>query len=311
MFRQKKPAVTVSIPRAALEAIFDECDRYNADETGGRLLGTYRGKGAQYDVKVNGVIGPGPNARRSSTSFFQDGDYQEQVFRAIEARHPDVEHLGNWHTHHVNGYPTLSGGDITTYRNIVNHRNHNTDFFYALLVVHKNPGGGQRYDVKHFFFRRGDDTVYEIADRNVEIIDAPLLSTGRAEPEDGGYGRAAPDGSGHRGPPTVREGTANPERAKDREFFADFYPSLKALFSEKIGAPYWKGPLTLVDGSTIEIVAVEGAGTEARDYTILTSPDDKTCSDTVAAYKGRTFPAARHAVLNLERDLNRALYRKR
>ena len=311
MFRQKKLAVSVSIPRAALEAIFDECDRYNADETGGRLLGTYRGKGAQYDVRVSGVIGPGPNARRSSTSFFQDGEYQEQVFRAIEARHPDIEHLGNWHTHHVNGYPTLSGGDITTYRNIVNHRNHNTDFFYALLVVQKNEGRGPRYDVKHFFFRRGDDVVYEVADRDIEIIDAPLLLTGHAEPDGYGQRRAAPEGSGHRGPAAGQDPMANPERTKDKEFFADFYPGLKALFSEKIGAPYWKGPLTLVDGSTIDIVAVEGAGSDARDYTILTSPDDKTCADTVATYKGRTFPAARHAVLNLERDLNQALYRKR
>lgn len=311
MFRQRKLAVSVAIPRAALEAIFDECDRYNADETGGRLLGTYRGKGSHYDLKVSGVIGPGPKARRSCTSFFQDGEYQEQVFRAIEARHPDVEHLGNWHTHHVNGYPTLSGGDITTYRNIVNHRNHNTDFFYALLVVHKNAGSGPRYDVKHFFFRRGDDAVYDVADRDIEIVDAPLLSAAHAEPEEGVHARAAPEGNGHRELTALRDGNGNPERAKDKEFFADFYPSLKALFSEKIGAPYWKGPLTLVDGSTIDIVAVEGAGVEAREYTILTSRDRATCADTVAAYKGRTFPAARHAVLNLERDLNQALYRKR
>lgn len=301
MFRQKKVAVTVSIPSAALEAIFDECDRYNADETGGRLLGTYRGKGSQYEVKVTGVIGPGPNARRSSTSFFQDGEYQEQVFRAIEAQHPDVEHLGNWHTHHVNGYPTLSGGDITTYRNVVNHRNHNTDFFYALLVVHKNGGGGPRYDVKHFFFRRGDDAVYEIAERDVRIIDAPLLLAAHA----------AADGNGPGRPASVREGTANPERAKDKEFFADFYPSLKALFSEKIGAPYWKGPLTLVDGSRIDIVAVEGAIDEGADYTIVTSPDNTICPEIIAAYKARKFPAARHAILQLERDLNQALYRNR
>src|SRR5208283_2840426 len=105
---------------------------------------------------------PGPNAQRSATYFLQDGDYQEKLFRAIEAQHPEVEHLGNWHTHHVNGYPTLSGGDISTYRNIVNHRNHNTDFFYALLVVRKNQGGAERYETKHFFLRRGDDTVHEI-----------------------------------------------------------------------------------------------------------------------------------------------------
>jgi proteasome lid subunit RPN8/RPN11 len=301
MFRAKKPAVSVSIARAALESIFDECDRYNADETGGRLIGTYRGKGSHFDVKVSGVIGPGPNAQRSSTSFFQDGDYQEQVFRAIESRHPNVEHLGNWHTHHVNGYPTLSGGDITTYRNIVNHRNHNTDFFYALLVVRKNAGRGPRYGVKHFFFRRNEDAVYEIADADIAIVDAPLLSPG--DPE------LAKDRTTDSG--EVRQSTANPERAKDKEFFADFFPGLKALFSEKIGAPYWKGALTLVDGSRIGIVAVEGAASDGAEYSIVTSPDNTICPDIVAAYKGRKFPAARHAVLYLERDLNQALYRSR
>ena len=301
MFRQKKPAVSVSIARAALESIFDECDRYDADETGGRLLGTYRGKGSQYEIKVSGVIGPGPNAQRSSTSFFQDGDYQERVFRGIEARHPDVEHLGNWHTHHVNGHPTLSGGDITTYRNIVNHRNHNTDFFYALLVVRKNAGRAPRYDVKHFFFRSGDEAVYEIADRDIAIVDLPLLSSGDAHPAEKGAMLA-----GDR-----RHGAANPERAKDKEFFADFYPALKSLFSERIGAPYWKGPLTLLDGSTIDIVALETIDVEPPEYSIITSPDIKVCADTIAAYKGRRFPTARHAVLHLERDLNQALYRGR
>ena len=101
-------------------------------------------------------MSPGPNAQRSPTYFLQDGDYQEKLFRAIEASHPDIEHLGNWHTHHVNGYPTLSGGDKTTYFKTVNHEKHNTDFFYALLVVSKNRGGNPRYEVKHFFFRRGD-----------------------------------------------------------------------------------------------------------------------------------------------------------
>src|ERR1700730_15426512 len=107
MFRPKRNAITVTVAQGVLESIFDECDKYDADETGGRLLGTYRRKGSGFEVNCHGVIGPGPGARRSSTSFFQDGDYQEQVFRSIEAANPEVEHLGNWHTHHVNGFPTL------------------------------------------------------------------------------------------------------------------------------------------------------------------------------------------------------------
>src|SRR6185437_8788099 len=121
LFRSKKPAFTISIARGALESVFDECDRYNVDETGGRLLGTYRHKHGRYELEVTGVLEPGPNAQRSPTYFLQDGDYQEKQFRAIEAIHPEIEHLGNWHTHHVNGLQTLSGGDKTTYFKTVNH----------------------------------------------------------------------------------------------------------------------------------------------------------------------------------------------
>jgi hypothetical protein len=120
MFRSRKPLVSISIARAGLESIFDECD-------------------------------------------------QEGIFRSIEESHANVEHLGNWHTHRVNGFPTLSAGDKNTYFKTVNHEEHNTDSFYALLVVHKNRGRDPRYEVKHYFFRRGDDTVDEIPDAQVIV----------------------------------------------------------------------------------------------------------------------------------------------
>jgi hypothetical protein len=300
MFRSKNSPVTVNIARAALESIFDECDRYNVDETGGRLLGTFHSNGAHLDITVNGVIDSGPSAQRSNTSFFQDGEYQEKVFRSIEAQHPDVEHLGNWHTHHVNGYPTLSGGDITTYHNIVNHKNHNIDFFYALLVVRKN-SGKPRYDVRHYFFRRGNDNFQEIPHASVHVIDVPILI-------------AALDTntkSVHSPSADTRKTASNPERAKDKEFFGEFYPRLKAQFSDKLGTFYWKGPLTLIDGSAIDIVAAESADGSLPEYSIVTSSKNTTCADTVAGYKDRTFPAARHALVTFERDLNQALYQNR
>jgi hypothetical protein len=292
--------VSVTIARAALESIFDECDKYNVDETGGKVIGIYRNKGSNYEITVSGMIGPGPNAQRSSTSLFQDGDYQEQVFRRIEKQHPDVEHLGSWHTHHVNGYPTLSGGDITTYRNIVNHHKHNTDFFYALLVVRKNGGRGSRYDVKHFFFRRGHEAVDEIPSSDVRIVDMALLT------EEGEAARHETRSS-----PAVRRGQANPERAKDQEFFAEFYPDLKSLFSERLGVPYWKGPLTLIDGSRIDVVAVESTDSHTPAYSIVTAGDNETCAEMLTGYKDRKFGAARHAIVQLEKDLNRAIYQNR
>src|SRR5438045_2438137 len=98
LFKSKRPGFEISIAREALESIFDECDKYDADETGGRLVGTYREKDGRTEIDVRAVLGPGPNAERSATHFFQDGEYQERLFRSIEGRHPEIEHLGNWHT---------------------------------------------------------------------------------------------------------------------------------------------------------------------------------------------------------------------
>jgi hypothetical protein len=296
MSRSKKPTFSITLRRGAVESIFDECDKHDADETGGRLLGTYHHQRSHYDIEVKGVLEPGPNAQRSPTYFLQDGNHQEKLFRAIEARHPEIEHLGNWHTHHVNGYPTLSPGDKDTYFRTVNHAKHNTDFFYALLVTSKSRGGNPRYTIKHFVFRRGDDAIYEIPESAVRLVEAPPLRPGKIAEQ----------------PDPVRDdlpGGANPERGKDHEFFADFYPGLKALFAKDIGAPYWKGPLSLVDGSRADIVAMEDPDDQTRSYSIASSFKNPLVADVLTQYKQRKFRSARHAVLHLERDLNQTLYR--
>lgn len=282
LFKSKKPIFSITLARGALEAVFDECDKYNVDETGGRLLGTYRHRSLHYDIKANGVLEPGPNAQRSSTYFLQDGEYQERMFRAIEAAHPDVEHLGNWHTHHVNGYPTLSSGDKETYFKIVNHKNHNTDFFYALLVVSKSRGGNARYNVKHFVFRRGDNNIYEIPQDEVRLVDVPLLRPGKEAELHAAL------------PQLALQDTINPERAKDQEFFAEFYPDMRSLLA-KSGAPYWKGPLSLVDGSHAEVVAMENSDDQAKSYSIASSSKEPAVAKVLKQYKERRFRSARDA----------------
>ena len=175
MFRSKDIPISITIARGVLDSIFDECDLYNSHETGGRLIGTYSKKVSHYDIQLQGILAPGPAAQRSATSFFQDGEYQEALFRKIEEEHPNIEHLGNWHTHHCNGLATLSRGDHTTYNRIVNHEKHNTDFFYALLVVKKTPGSSTRYSIKHFIFHRNSNRVDEVPPSQVRIVDVAAL----------------------------------------------------------------------------------------------------------------------------------------
>ena len=237
---QRYAIATVSMPSLVLESIFDDCDRYDDDETGGRILGEFRRTSdGSLEVTVTGVIEAGPKARRSSTSFFQDGDYQAEIFRQIESSNPEVEHLGNWHTHHVNGFPTLSGGDIATYRRIVNHEKHNLDFFYALLVVSRLSGGAEasRYSVKHYILWRDDDAVHEVDPANVIITrEAPVWPVS-SKPE------AAEKGSRQ----------SKEVRTRDVAIIPEIYPSLRPYWSKRASTLYWKGELELVDGSSVDI----------------------------------------------------------
>jgi len=159
--------LTISIPQPILHGIFDECDRYSAEEIGGRLLGFYTWHGTDPHIDVKALIAAGPNAKRTRVSLFQDGEYQESVFRAVERKYPSIEHLGNWHTHHVNGLRTLSQGDCDTYRKCVNSPSHNTDFFYAMLVTHRTPTESARYAVRHFVFVRHSPDFVEVPLCNV------------------------------------------------------------------------------------------------------------------------------------------------
>jgi hypothetical protein len=303
MFRSKEASYKITIAKDALEAIFDECDRYDSHETGGRLVGTYRKDGKHFEINLRGVIGPGPQAERSAVYFLQDGEYQEKVFRQIEADHADVEHLGNWHTHHCNGLATLSRGDHTTYHRIVNHEKHNTDFFYALLVVKKNQGSGQRYQIKHFFFHRDTARVDEVTSHHVRIVDEPVWWANKTH-----HSFAEKHVVQHHQTPTEKPSA---QRVRDQEFFADFYPHLKVMFSKSLGALYWKGPVALIDGSRVELLVMESAGDAVPSYSITVNAPDRSLQDVLDLYKDREFESARHAVIQLRDNLNHRLFMER
>lgn len=293
--------VRLIMPKAALQAIFDECDGFEEDETGGRIIGTFQEHGGKLAVEVTGVIEAGPQARRSAVSFFQDGAHQERVFRQVESGHPETEHLGNWHTHHVNGLQTLSGGDIETYHRNVNHRSHNTSFFYALLVTakHRTSDPLRRYSIKHYIFRRGDERVYEIPQRHVQIVDAPLLwpAAEAHHSKDGGH--PSPDKLG-----------ANPERVYDRDILGEFYPGVRPFSSPKLGL-YWRGHIELSDRSNVQVVLLEDSSSHAPTYSVtLREPPDvlKSVAEELGA---REFLSARAALITAERSFNRELYEQR
>jgi integrative and conjugative element protein (TIGR02256 family) len=287
------------LPRDALTVIFNECDGFDHDETGGRVIGTFKESGGKLTLQVTGIIEAGPQAKRSATSFFQDGEHQERIFRQVERTHPEIEHLGNWHTHHVNGLSTLSDGDVATYRRTVNHQNHNTPFFYALLVVARRKSADplRRYTVRHFIFRRGDERAYEIPQRLIKVVDTPLVWPSESMHEN----KQSPE------PENI---APRPERVYDQDVLGTFYQGVRPFTSQKIGL-YWRGPIELLDGSIVQVVLVEDSSSQLPTYSVvLREPPDalKTLAEQLAT---RDFPSARAALITTERSCNRVLYERR
>ena len=291
-------AIRVEIAGDVLESVFEECDRYDLEETGGRVVGHFAVDSGTLVVRAAGVIEPGPNARRTSTSFFQDGDYQTEVFRRLEVKDPSIEHLGNWHTHHMNGYPTLSSGDVATYRRIVNHRLHNLDFFYALLVTNKNEGrtGLDRYALRHYVLFRGEDAVHEVPPTDVRVTDGPRIRPNSVDACKHSHdaGRAKADGA--RGTVEVR--------ARDQSVLGVLCPLMEPRLSSRTGTFFWKGSLPLIDGSAIEIRVAE----LKDDSGLLYYPVVSSASGDVAELCETPFPSASQAVRALESRINREIY---
>lgn len=288
-------SVKIEIAGLALQSVFEECDRYNSDETGGRMVGHFALEQDTLIVRARGVIEPGPKARRTRTSFFQDGDYQTDVFRRIEAEDPTIEHLGNWHTHHVNGYPNLSGGDIATYRRIVNHELHNLDFFYALLVTSRREDrtGLERYAVRHYLLFRGDDEVYEVDGANVRITDESTIWPKDVSGAD--KQQQSVDG---------QKGLARDVRVHDERILKVMYPTFTPRLSASSKTFFWKGSLPLVDGTQAQIRIVEVEDSDELVYYPTVSPT----SDEVEKLCETPFRSASEAVRALELMLNRAIY---
>ncbi len=292
------PVVRVEIAGEVLESVFEECDRYDLEETGGRVVGHFAMDRGTLVIRAQGVIEPGPKARRTSTSFFQDGNYQTEVFRRIEAEDPSIEHLGNWHTHHMNGYPTLSAGDMATYRRIVNHELHNLDFFYALLVTHREEGrsGLDRYAVRHYVLFRGDDAVHEIGRADVKVTEQPRIWPTEHRISDNARREDGVEGDGTPGFVVVR--------ARDQVVLEVLFPSLEPWLSARTGTFFWKGRLPLIDGSTIDVRVAEIEDDGGLLYYPLVSP----ASEQVEELCGTPFPSTAHALRALELKMNRQIY---
>ncbi len=310
--------IKIIVPHAALMTIFDECDRFDRDETGGRIVGVFKEERGILTLTISGLIEAGPKAERSPTYYLGDVDYQEDTFRKIESVHPEVEHLGNWHTHHVNGLSRLSGGDLATYQRTVNHPNQNTPFFYALLVVarQKSKDPLQRYSLKHYVFRPNDDRVHEVSANMVEITEGPLIwpsdpdpVSSSESPEDipsaDPQARSNPEHS----PVELGEKSviAKPERVYDRDIIGEFYRGVRPYTAPQLGL-YWRGPIELANGQKTEVIVLEDASSTEPTYSVTLRLPTESLIAVGEQLAKRDFPSARSALITAERSCNRILF---
>ncbi len=163
-------------------------------------------------------------------------------------------------------------------------------------MVRKTPHRDQRYEVKHHVIFRNDDTIYELPHSQVSIVETPIqyaASDKAVQFESCTRTRDV-------------EATTNLERVKDQEFFSEFFSGLKPGFSKALGALYWKGPVNLIDGSRAEVLVMESPDGDNPSYSIkIAGPNPPTV---ISNYRARNFKSARHAVLQLEKDMNREIY---
>ena len=79
-------------------------------ETGGDLFGLWVD---EQKAVIQLALGPGKDCRRTTTSFYQDVRYLEDVGSYLTKKE-GVCHIGEWHSHHQLGLARPSGGDENT-----------------------------------------------------------------------------------------------------------------------------------------------------------------------------------------------------
>lgn len=121
----------VWITLAAINELVAEAARKSPLETGGVLLG-YQVDDGNATV-VTAIVGPGPSAQHSNTTYVPDHEYQEQeIARIYGGSGRCTTYVGDWHSH-PGGALYLSRTDVRTLRTIARHKNARLP--YPIMIV--------------------------------------------------------------------------------------------------------------------------------------------------------------------------------
>ena len=191
----------------------------------------------------------------SQTHIVPDGEHQEYLFRIIEGYDPGIEHIGSWHSHHCNGYPDLSSGDIQGYIHNVNDRNYNLDWFFVMLVVSVSKRG---IETKYYLFHRGDENYYVVDGSNVSILNQDYQYENiLREVENSTYSYR---NQTRTTVPIVSNIESNRSwedfmmdiRAEDKAWIERYFPSNRTFRNKKDNSIYWRLSLPLSGRDNLE-----------------------------------------------------------
>ena len=170
MFNRRDPIedldFTVQIYESELERI--KRNLLNSDiEEGGKLLGNIIQNGNSVSINIESYIDSGPQVDNSAVHLHPDGHYQEAMFRVLERFDDGIDHIGSWHSHHCNGLPQLSTGDINGYAKDVNNYNYRPNIFVAILVTKTSYSA---FDYKAFLFFKNVRMYKEVEKEKINVV---------------------------------------------------------------------------------------------------------------------------------------------
>lgn len=220
-------------------------------EEGGKFIGKISQNGNQIKIRVETYIDSGPRVNNSVGHLMPDGEYQEAMFRVLQTFDQDIHYLGSWHTHHCNGLAELSQGDIRGYKETVNSRQYDSDYFFALLITGLY---GAELRKRYYLFVRSQE-YKEIPDYAVHILKgtSPLEKILKSAEETAFdhrrsqanfYGGA----SEHIPQMEVAGDFMQKIRSEDRGWILNRFPGAQTLEAKKDGSIYWRWLIPLHDG---------------------------------------------------------------
>ena len=248
--RHSNPDISVEIFDTVIARISHAVSVSNREE-GGKFVGKISQNRNHIKIRVETYIDSGPRVNNSVGHLMPDGEYQEAMFRVLEKFDQDINYLGSWHTHHCNGLAELSQGDIRGYRETVNSRQYDLDYFFALLITDLY---GAELRKRYYLFVRSQGYA-DIPDSAVHIIKgaSPLEQILKSAEEAAFAHRSSQanfyrGASEHRPQMEVATDFMQKIRSEDRGWILNSFPTAQTLEAKKDGSIYWRWLIPLDDG---------------------------------------------------------------